>query len=651
MNSKEKNIFFSILTVTYNSNKTLEKTIHSVINQTYPNVEYIIVDGGSTDGTLDTINKYKDNITKWISEKDLGISDAMNKGIKMASGDVVGIIHADDWYEANAVEKVFEAFINTGADIVCGKVKFYKNEKPELIYESVPKLLEKEMTVQHPSVFIKKIIYENEGVFNLGYKYAMDYDLLLRLKLKGYKFTALMDVIANMRYEGKSDKNWFHTLAEARDVKIANGISAIVSWAYYIKQIVRMSVSRTLLYLKLDYFVNAYRKYFSIVKKENPNHSVLVNNIKILFISSRADTGGGPLQMFDIISSINRNKFIPWAALPCEEPFYRKIATAGVEILPIKKRAISLIDIFKLLKFIYLNDIQIIHSHGKGAGIYSRLLKLLCFRVKVIHTFHGLHYGRELSIKESILMFVEKHLARLTDKFINVSSGEQIQNAIIGILDFKKTVIINNYLPFEKIKQIEAACGNAKYRDEKHNRRLYFCAVARFDPIKQMPFLIESFIKSTLKLKLDARLILIGDGEEFEKCKKISASFNASEFVEFLGSIENAVEIMAKCDFYLISSLREAFSFSTAEAIAFGIPILASNVAGIAELVRPYEKGFLFKSNDYQSFEAGLLKMVENYNKIWIKANTVSNFADKYKEHKEYIQKYEKLYSETIIDK
>ncbi|EKD55550.1 MAG: Glycosyltransferase family 2 protein, partial [uncultured bacterium] len=118
---------FSIITVTYNSAKTLETTIKSVIDQSFPYIEYIVVDGGSTDGTLDIIKKYQDKITKWVSEKDGGISDAMNKGIKMASGDIIGIIHADDWYEIGALEKVDAAFESTGTDIVCGKVRFYKN--------------------------------------------------------------------------------------------------------------------------------------------------------------------------------------------------------------------------------------------------------------------------------------------------------------------------------------------------------------------------------------------------------------------------------------------------------------------------------------------------------------------------------------------
>ena len=95
----------SIITVSYNAVKTIEDTITSVLNQTYSNIEYIIIDGASTDGTLEVIKKYQDDISIIVSEPDKGIYDAMNKGIERANGELIGIINADDWYEANAVER------------------------------------------------------------------------------------------------------------------------------------------------------------------------------------------------------------------------------------------------------------------------------------------------------------------------------------------------------------------------------------------------------------------------------------------------------------------------------------------------------------------------------------------------------------------
>ena len=116
------NVKVSIITVSFNSVKTIEQTIKSVINQTYKSIEYIIIDGASTDGTQQVIEKYKDRISFYVSEKDDGLYYAMNKGIEHASGDIVGIINSDDWYVEDAVENMVVCMLETDADLAYGKV-------------------------------------------------------------------------------------------------------------------------------------------------------------------------------------------------------------------------------------------------------------------------------------------------------------------------------------------------------------------------------------------------------------------------------------------------------------------------------------------------------------------------------------------------
>lgn len=112
MEENNKAPLISIITVVYNGEKYLEQTIQSVINQTYKNIEYIVIDGGSTDGTLDIIKKYEEHISYWVSESDKGLYDAMNKGIGVAKGELIGMINSDDWYELEAVEIMAEAYKN-----------------------------------------------------------------------------------------------------------------------------------------------------------------------------------------------------------------------------------------------------------------------------------------------------------------------------------------------------------------------------------------------------------------------------------------------------------------------------------------------------------------------------------------------------------
>jgi glycosyltransferase involved in cell wall biosynthesis len=132
----DNKIKFSIITVSFNSVHTIEKTILSVLNQTYKNFEYIIIDGGSNDGTVDIIKKYEDKLNYWISEKDLGISDAFNKGINASKGKIIGILNSDDWYELNALEIIDQ--IEEG-DVYVGSLKYHDqiNNKTKVVLPDV----------------------------------------------------------------------------------------------------------------------------------------------------------------------------------------------------------------------------------------------------------------------------------------------------------------------------------------------------------------------------------------------------------------------------------------------------------------------------------------------------------------------------------
>src|SRR5882724_3849250 len=168
----------SIITIVYNGEEHIEGTIKSVLDQTYPNIEYILIDGGSTDGTIEIINKYRHAIAFFISEKDSGISDAFNKGIRRANGEIIGIINADDWYENDTVAKVVEQIGDS--DISYGDLRLLKNGKTDFILKGDHNYLDREMTINHPTVFAKRKCYEQFGLFDIKYKCAMDYDLVLR---------------------------------------------------------------------------------------------------------------------------------------------------------------------------------------------------------------------------------------------------------------------------------------------------------------------------------------------------------------------------------------------------------------------------------------------------------------------------------------
>jgi len=210
----------SIITVVYNSRFTISDTIESVLSQDYSEIEYIIVDGLSSDGTQEIIRSYGDRITHFVSEKDKGIYDAMNKGIKIASGDIIGILNSDDFYVNNdVISTVVKEFEANNFDSVFADLVYVKREKPEKIvryYDSSYFNLKKfayGLMPAHLTFFVKRNIYERYGLFKIDYKIASDYELLTRFLSKyQISYSYIPKVIIKMRTGGLSTKslksNW-----------------------------------------------------------------------------------------------------------------------------------------------------------------------------------------------------------------------------------------------------------------------------------------------------------------------------------------------------------------------------------------------------------------------------------------------------------
>ncbi len=220
------NPLVSIITVCWNSEKTIERTIKSVMVQTYGNIEYIIVDGASTDQTVSIAEKYQQvagfTITI-ISEPDDGIYDAMNKGINAAHGDIIGILNSDDWYEADAVERSVKAICDSGEDkcVSYGDMRFWSPDGMSKTLHRPYTELERDM-IFHPTCFVTKETYSEYGGFNQDYRLAADYELMLRLYKKGVTFVDNGGTIANFSLEGASAS--VKCSLEVVEIKYRNGL-------------------------------------------------------------------------------------------------------------------------------------------------------------------------------------------------------------------------------------------------------------------------------------------------------------------------------------------------------------------------------------------------------------------------------------------
>lgn len=224
----------SIITVCYNSASTIEQTIQSVLSQDFRDFEYIVVDGGSKDATVEILEKFKDRI-RYISEKDNGIYDAMNKGLKMAQGEIIGIIGADDFYPSNDVlSEVATAFNKYGTDSIYGDVQFVNagSEHKVVRYWKVEEYRKENwlngFMPPHIAFYLKKSAYEKYGYYRTDLVCAGDYELMLRILYKNNVSSKhISKVLMTMRTGGTSNASLKHRLTanlEDRKAWKLNGI-------------------------------------------------------------------------------------------------------------------------------------------------------------------------------------------------------------------------------------------------------------------------------------------------------------------------------------------------------------------------------------------------------------------------------------------
>lgn len=217
----------SILTVCYNSGSTIKDAIESVVAQDYPNIEYIIVDGGSKDDTISIIDTYRQHISQYVSEPDGGIYDAMNKAVKMATGDVIGLLNSDDFYEHNRViSDIVDCFDNqVDTDIVYGNISYVNQQDVDKVVRTVKSrpyydtFFEDGEIVPHPTFFVRKLVYEQLGDYDLSFKFAADYEYTLRaLKIHQFKAHYLNKFLVKMRMGGATTQSISNVLKVNQEI-------------------------------------------------------------------------------------------------------------------------------------------------------------------------------------------------------------------------------------------------------------------------------------------------------------------------------------------------------------------------------------------------------------------------------------------------
>lgn len=244
-------MFLSIITVCYNSAGTIRQTFESVLQQDFNDYEYIVVDGLSTDGTIEIIQEYLPKFNgkmRYISEKDNGIYDAMNKGIRMAQGEIIGLVNSDDYYEKDAFKYLYEAVKNTPeADVYYGIVRTLSPDDKEIKLYRLHHEMLYACPLAHAATFITAKAYMKFGVYNTEYRISADYDLLLRIFLQGGSYLAVNRIFANYREGGvSSGENNVpeHLLVQYKYKLISKKQQLLSLFIFYVKRFLRKILKR-----------------------------------------------------------------------------------------------------------------------------------------------------------------------------------------------------------------------------------------------------------------------------------------------------------------------------------------------------------------------------------------------------------------------
>ena len=323
--------------------------------------------------------------------------------------------------------------------------------------------------------------------------------------------------------------------------------------------------------------------------------------MRILFLTLRADIGGGPEHLFQLLQHLPSD-IEPIVACPREEPYfsrYSALVGAG-NLLTVPHRAFRLGALFRLTRAVRARSIDLVHSHGKGAGIYSRLLSLQT-GVPAVHTFHGLHVGEYGAVKKALYLLVERILGWFTTSAICVSDGErQLIEAARFIAPEKLRTVVNGVAIPQQRPPIAPPPP------------LRIISVSRYDHQKYPELVVDiANVLRRLHPQLSFLISVLGDGDQRHRCQELIDGASLGDFVHLPGPTSHPRDAFRNAHVYLSTSRWEGMPLAVLEAMSEGLPVVATDVVGNRDAVRDGKNGLLFPLDEPETAAASLVAMSE----------------------------------------
>ena len=317
----------------------------------------------------------------------------------------------------------------------------------------------------------------------------------------------------------------------------------------------------------------------------------MASPIRVLELLVTTSPGGGPKQVYDLVRHLPRDEFQFVVVGPRDGVFFERFEDLGVQVEELPVRRLGMRHLLSTIRLIRAQGVQLVHTHGKGPGLYGRLAAWWT-GVPSVHTFHGIHYSGYSRLGQRLYLALERRLCRLTHTIINVSAAQEAEGLSLRLFRASQSAVIVNGIDFEEMDRIIATAPIRRESLGLTADDLMLGCVTRFDPIKRVETLLRAFELLAPRIPR-LTLLLVGGGGEEERIRRLVARMGLGKQVIFTGFLENSVQIYPALDLYVATSLKEGLPLSLVEAMGAGLAVVATDVPGHRDVVVHGETGLL----------------------------------------------------------
>jgi glycosyltransferase involved in cell wall biosynthesis len=316
---------------------------------------------------------------------------------------------------------------------------------------------------------------------------------------------------------------------------------------------------------------------------------------RVLQLLVSTAVGGGPTHVFGVATRLPTDEFAVLVAGPDDGPFFRRFMAAGIETHALTLNRLNPLTLVRLVRLVRSRGVKLIHSHGKGAGLYGRLAGGLT-GVPVVHTFHGIHFDYWPPLRR-LYLGLERALSRRTRMVINVSREQEAEGLRLALFTPAQSTVVVNGIDADGVVAAAAVAAVGRSALGLGPGDLVMGTVARFDPVKRLPLLIGAVEALAVRFP-EVKLVLVGGGDEEGRLRRIVMQRGLESRVVFAGVVESAARCFSGWDLYVSASSREGLPLALLEAMACGLPVVATDVPGHREVVVDGVTGLLASAED-----------------------------------------------------